>query len=138
MIDLVRAMTNPGDERITYDLRFTSLPNPDRHTAGRVEVTLFTTYAEDLPSEEAARHASIMGLKVQADFEEYDFVSDGVFGRPAVPAPFTSTHFARIRRRAIWVLPDTLKPPTRRNREGIGFRPLARSASTHVPLPRSN
>jgi hypothetical protein len=129
MIELARWLVNPGDERLAYELRLISHPEPEQFTGGRIDVVLLCRLT-GLADDEAAVLADITLRKLAADFEEYEFAAVPDDEVAALLRPFEPRHVTRIRRRLSRESLDTLRPGARfgRNRR-IGFSAAAVPAS---------
>lgn len=124
MVELVRWLVNPGDERLTYDLRILVEPNPDRYTAGNVTFALLCRI-DPGAGVRPVEHASIVNLKLAADFpDQYRFEIMSSEETRLLLSPFIVLDAVGIRRRTSWESLDTIRPASRLPRhQHVGFGP---------------
>jgi hypothetical protein len=121
MVELARWVVNPGDERFAYELRLVSHPEPDRYTAGRIDVALLCRLT-GLTASQATIHADTVLTKLSADMGEYEFERVPRAAVAALLAPFPVEHLVKVRRRLSRERLDTLRPGDRTRRNGaFGF-----------------
>src|SRR3989454_104170 len=140
-VEFLNCLINPQDDRLTFDLRFVSQPDPVLYIRGRIGVALIVRMDGGTP--EAAERYSAQFLHVlQAIFEEYTFELAPTADLAGFLAPFPVRQVATITRRAGWELLDTVRPGSRR-RKRLGFTaepatPLAANPSGSAARSPSN
>ena len=135
MVEFVRWLVNPGDERITYDLRFVVEPG-ERYSSGRVDAVLLCRMdqgSSPLPS----RHLDVVSSKLEADFgDEYAFSQLAAEQIARLLRPFPVVGSAVVRRRTAWETLDTIRPAERsvvQRDVGFGADPLLADSSQEGP-----
>lgn len=136
--EFVSCLINGADERLTFDLRMVSQPNPANPAAGKVAVGLLVC-ARNMSVCDAELYGLTLGNLLRAFFPEVEFVpmSDG--GVLFFLRPFDVRHGTLITRRWGWQPLDSLragsrlKPPIGFGEQKAGDPPSrSRSAVFHV------
>lgn len=117
--EFVSCLINGADERLTFDLRFLSQPDPKNPAAGRLQIGLLVK-ARGMSRIEVTNHALTLGNLLQAMFPELEFLSMSVEEFRLFLEPFPVRHGILISRRWGWEPLDSLRSGTRQ-KPPIGF-----------------
>ena len=118
-VEFLGCLTNPQDERFTYDLRIISQPDPHLYTRGRITLAILCR-ADDVSVEDARGCADELLRLLRATFEEYEFALAPPEEVRFLLAPLPMNHLATVTRRCSREALDTLKSGERRPKR-IGF-----------------
>ncbi|MGH7964908.1 MAG: hypothetical protein ACRERD_24355, partial [Candidatus Binatia bacterium] len=120
--EFLTCLLNPGNDRLTYDLRLISQPDPSAPARGRLTIALLCRM-DGVAAEEAHRYASHLLHLLEACFDEYAFELAGAEEVQALLRPFALRYLVAITRRAGLERLDTLKGEQRLKR--LGFTRVA-------------
>jgi len=118
-VEFLGCLTNPQDERFTYDLRIISQPDPSLYTRGCITVAIICRM-DEATSDEAQRYADEVLRLLEASFDEYEFELVPPEEIRFVLAPFPLNYLAAVTRRCAREALDTLRGGERRPKR-IGF-----------------
>lgn len=117
-VEFLSSLVNPRDERLTYDLRFLSQPDPIVSTRGRITVVLLCRM-DGFGARDAHGHARDLLHLLEALFDEYGFELAGAREVRRHLKPFPLRHLVTITRRAELQRLDTLRSSRPRARPGF-------------------
>lgn len=136
--EFVSCLINGADERLTFDLRMVSQPNPANPAAGKVAVGILAR-ARDLSVHDTELYGLTLGNLLQALFPELEFAPMSEGEVHFFLRPFVVRHGILITRRWGWQPLDSLrggsrqKPPIGFGEQKAGDPPSrSRSAVFHV------
>jgi hypothetical protein len=121
-IEFLNCLLNARDERLVYDLRLVSVPEPDAPWRGRVDLALLCAMRGMSSSESEARARDLLHL-LEAFFDEYAFEPTAPDELQALLRPFPIRHLVGLTRRAGFQRLDTLGPTSKPRRLGFATAP---------------
>ena len=130
-IDFLNCLIRQNSEKVTFDLRLISNPNPENYTRGKITVGLLCKL-ENSTQIQADEHASHLHILLKSYFSEYEFERMSTQQVKAILTPFKFLYISEIIRRQDIIRLDTLENPGKKE---FGF---THQAGSSFPIPQLN
>jgi len=131
-IDFLNCLIRQNSEKVTFDLRLISNPNPENYTRGKITVGLLCKM-ENSTQIQADEYASHLHILLKSYFSEYEFERMSTRQVRAMLSPFKFQYISEIIRRHDCISLDTIKE--NQSKKEFGF---THQTGSSFPIPQLN